>query len=117
MIFRLSAVTDDTIQSLDALKDILKSDRRQAVLRHLDIVKKVSQQWFAKGTKGFRPSPDGELRTKGLNVSILHEKKKKTFVVLWHRLANLYHNFKNRKRIKFLNTINRLSKRFMGASI
>lgn len=110
----LTGIRVDTGESLTTLAEIkleLRKGREVEVRRRLAHVKSVASQWFLRGTRGFRPRPGGALRTGGLRESVLRTKRGRTFVVLWHPLANLYHNFQRRRRVRWLDIINRLARR------
>jgi hypothetical protein len=96
-----------TLNELEFTKKQSIKMQYEVLLKKKRHVEEVAKNFFEKGTKGFRPREGGTLRTSGLEVSEIRQKKNKVFIVFWHRLANLYHNFKSRRQIKWLNIIQR----------
>jgi hypothetical protein len=94
-----------TLNELESIKDKSIKMQYEELLKKKRHIEDVAKNFFEKGTRGFHPRVNGILRTKGLEVSEVRRKKNKVFIVFWHRLANLYHNFKKRRQIKWLNII------------
>jgi hypothetical protein len=97
----------ETLNELEFTKKKSIKLQYEALLKKKRHVEEVARSFFEEGTRGFRPREGGALRTSGLEVSEVRRKKNKVFLVFWHRLANLYHNFKSRRQIKWLNIIQR----------
>ena len=108
---RIFLEISQTLNELEFTKKQSVKMQYEALLQKKRHVEEVARSFFEKGTRGFRPRVDGALRTQGLEVSEIRRKKNKVFIVFWHRLANLYHNFKTRRQIKWLNIIQRRVRR------
>jgi hypothetical protein len=102
---------DQTLNELEFTKKQSIKMQYDALLQKKRKIEEAAKNFFERGTTGFRPREGGTLRTQGLEVSEIRQKKNKVFVVFWHRLANLYHNFKTRRQIKWLNIIQRMVRR------
>lgn len=110
-VLKVHIDTSESVRDLRDLKMHIEKQKRKIVFEEVEHVKRVAAGWFLKGTRGFRPRPGGILRSEGLREGEIHVVKRKAYKVLWHPLATLYANFKKRRRIRWLDIINRVAKR------
>lgn len=76
------------------------------ITRMTEAYQKEGKEFFSTGTKGFHKKT-GKTAEEGLKLSKIYRTKSSTRRSLYARIANLYENFKRRRKVKLLSIIKR----------